>query len=120
METPRQKCVRLLGALEDLAGQEAAALTRRDFACLLHAQERAAPLVRHLAEHGPAVADASLRSRVATWLARRNERDGVLAVEIDRAKAELNQLDVSERRIKSVAPAYGLGMTAPSRLNAVG
>lgn len=114
METPVQTCTRLLAALEDLAGQEAASLAGRDFAAVLQLQDRSAPLVAHLAAHGPAVADATLRQRIATWLAGRQRTSASLATEIAQAKTELQQIATSRRQAARVAPAYGR-LTGSSR-----
>ena len=61
METPEQKCLRLLGALEDLAQAENVALAAGDTEGLVSLQERAAPLVAYLAEHGAAIDRKSTR-----------------------------------------------------------
>ena len=121
METPAQLCARLLAALEELAAQEAASLQARDFAAVVHLQERAAPLVAHLAEHGPAVADDALRARIAAWLAHRHETGEWLAEQIAHTKAELEKLDAARRRVARLRPAYGSGPAASSgQLCAVG
>jgi len=120
METPAQLCARLLAALEDLAAQETASLQARDFAAVIHLQERAAPLVAHLAEHGPAVADDALRARIAAWLAQRRENGEWLAGQIARTKAELEKLDATRRRVTRLAPVYGRGPAVTRQLCAVG
>ena len=109
METPAQTCVRLLTALEDLATQEAAALEARDFATAVTIQTRAAPLVEHLAAHGPAIADKdpAFRSRVAAFHARRQQSGEWLATQVARAKEELLRMQAGQRRVARIAPVYG-------------
>jgi hypothetical protein len=51
METPAQRCARIVSALEDLVNQEAAALRAGDFDAVNEIQDRAAPLVEFLALH---------------------------------------------------------------------
>jgi hypothetical protein len=114
-------CARLLVALEELSAQEAASLEARDFAAVVHLQERAAPLVAHLAEHGPTVADDTLRARIAAWLARRHETGEWLAEQIAQTREKLRELDTSERRVTTFATTYGQPATTASRqLCAVG
>ena len=120
METPVQTCSRLLAALEDLARQEATTLAARDFATVVKLQERGAPLVAHLAEHGPAVADAALRARIAAWLAHRHKTGEWLAAQIAQTKAELENLDARQRQVARLAPAYGRAAAASRQLSAVG
>ena len=115
-------CARLLAALEELAAQEAASLAARDFAAVVHLQERAAPLVAHLAEHGPGVAkdDPALVGRIAAWLARRHETGEWLAGQIARTKEKLSEVEAAQRRVARVAPAYGRGAEVSRRLCEVG
>ena len=120
METPAQLCARLLVALEELASQEAASLEARDFSAVVHLQERAAPLVAHLAAHGPAVADTALRVRIAAWLARRHETGEWLAAQIAQTKEQLREVEAAQRRVSRLAPAYGQGGEVSRRLCAVG
>jgi hypothetical protein len=120
METPAQMCVRLLAALEDLSTQEAACLDARDFSAVVRLQERAAPLVTHLAEHGPAVADAALRTRIAALLTRRAQCGEWLAEQIAQTKEKLREIEAAQRRVSRFAPAYGQGMAVSQRLCAVG
>jgi hypothetical protein len=120
METAAQTCLRLIGALEELGVHEKASLAARDFPAVALVQERAAPLVAHLAEHGPSVADDELRRRIAAWLARRHEYGEWLAAQIARAKQELAEIEASERRIRRVSPAYAREVEAASRWSATG
>jgi hypothetical protein len=122
METPAQTCLRLLAALEDLATQEAAALDARNFPAAVAIQTRAAPLVEHLAAHGPPIAekDAAFRARVAAFHARRRQTGEWLATQVARAREELLQMQVSQRRVAQIAPAYGSGGQPARQLCAVG
>lgn len=107
-------------ALEDLAHQESASLQARDFAAVVQVQERAAPLVVLLAGHGPAADDPALRERVAAFLSRRRKTGEWLAGQIVRAKAELDELEASRRRVTRWVPAYGRNREGSRRLHAVG
>ncbi len=120
METPTQMAARLVTALEVIARDEAACLGVRDFAGVAHLRERADPLVRHLAEHGPAVADAALRARIAAFLGRHRETGDWLAGQIERTAEQLRDVEAARRRVTRVAPAYGRGDGVPRRLCAVG
>lgn len=120
METPKQTCVRLMGALEDLGAQEAACLGTKDFDALFHVQERADPLIKFLGEHRADAVAAGIESRIAAWLARRQENARQLATEITAAKSRLDQLDANRRRLTRVAPAYGARDARSPRWQAVG
>jgi hypothetical protein len=120
METPAQRCHRLIGALDDLAAQEAASLAADDIEAVIALQKRAAPLVQDLGERGPAVVDDVLRSRVSAWLVRRREIMDRLAVRIEEARGQLGQLNASRRRVAQVGPAYGRNEAATQRLRLVG
>ena len=120
METPAQRCTRLLVALEDLAGQEAASLASGDVATLIALQQRADPLVAYLGKHGPAVADDGMRARVGALLTRRRETAVVLARRIEETRSRLKELEASRRRVARVAPAYIQGTETSRRLCAVG
>ncbi len=116
METPVQKCARLVTALEDLVAQEAVCLQTRDFAAAISIQDRAAPLVEHLSLHGPNVADQALRRRVETLIARRNDTATWLATELRQTREQLLGLQASQRRVAKVAPAYGRGSDSRRQL----
>jgi hypothetical protein len=121
METPAQTCLRLMVALEELAASEEAAMQTRDFVAAVEIQDRAAPLVEHLAVHGPAVADDSLRARVGTLLRRRARTGEWLAAQIAQAREELQGTRASQHRVARIAPVYGSVRGAGSRqLLAVG
>lgn len=117
METTAQTCSRLLTALEDLAAQEAAALDARDFPAAVAIQGRAAPLVEHLAAHGPPVADKdpAFRARVAAFHAHRLQMGEWLATQVARAREELREMDSSRRRVAQIAPVYGRARRPQSR-----
>jgi N-acetyl-gamma-glutamylphosphate reductase len=120
VDTPAQTCRRLLAALEDLAAQETSALAAADFVSLAQLSQRAAPLVEHLAEHGPAVVDPSFRTRIRALLERRRANDDALAVQVARAKAEMKRASDSQRRIAQIAAIYGRVGAAARQLSAVG
>ncbi len=120
METPAQVCRRLLAALEDLAAQETTALAASDFATLAALSRRAAPLVEHLAEHGPGLADAPFRARVQALLARRRQNDDLLADHLARTKTELKRAQESQRRVAQIASIYGRADATTRSLRAVG
>jgi hypothetical protein len=111
METPAQRCERLLSALEDLASAEAASVGTRDFSAVLEVQDRAGPLVEFIATHGPAVADARLRSRITAFLRRRAETGERIARQISEVREELARTRASQHRVARIAPVYG---SAPS------
>lgn len=120
METPRQTCVRLMGALEDLGAQESVCLGTKDFDALFAVQERADPLIKYLGEHRADALAAGIEPRVEAWLALRQENARRLATEITAAKAQIDQLDANRRRLTRMAPAYGARDTKSPRWQAVG
>ena len=108
MDTARQRFARVVGALEDLVAQEAAALQVKDFSGVAEVQERAAPLVSFLAAHGSEIStDPVLAAGIRALQARREETSTRLAFEITLTRDELAQTLTTERRIAQVAPAYG-------------
>lgn len=106
MSTTAATCARLLGALEDLAAQEALLLRAADFQAVLATQERAAPLVERLAALA-GTADAAVRIRVSGVLALRARSLEWLSAEMARVRADLQQMQSSHRRIAQFAPVYG-------------
>lgn len=120
METAAQACARLVTALEDLAAQEAVCLQTRNFDAVVSIQNRAAPLVEHLAKHGPEVADDELRNRIAAVLARRTETGAWLMAEIERTRERLNSLQANQRRVSKIAPAYSQSAGPRRQFSAVG
>lgn len=113
-------CERLLTALEEMSGREAAIMAQGDFVELAELRRRMEPLVTELGERGPAVADGGFRRRVSIWLAHRQEVEARLALEISRVKVALDELDASGRRIRRLAPSYRSEVGVPRRLQAVG
>lgn len=107
METPEQKCLRLLDALEELAQAENVALAAGDAEGLASLQERAAPLVAFLAEHGSAIAQESTRRRVAAWLEHRRLTESFFAGHIARMQERMREIDAARRRVARLAPVYG-------------
>ena len=120
MSTPKQTCLRLLGSLEDLAAQEAALVAGCDFAGLAKIQERTAPLIEHLALHGPAVADDAFRARVRALLTLRHRTDDELNAKLIRARQELKRTKESEHRVAQIAAVYGRSDATARQLSAVG
>lgn len=121
METPAQTCSRLMTALEELAAQEEAAVRTSDFAAAMEIQGRAEPLVGHLAAHGPAIADHTLRTRVWSFLRRRAQTEEVLAAKISEAREEMQRTRAGQHRAARMAPVYGSsGGLRPRQLLAVG
>jgi N-acetyl-gamma-glutamylphosphate reductase len=120
VDTPAQTSRRLLAALEDLAAQETTAIAAGDFVALAKLTRRAAPLVEHFATHGPAVVDASFRTRVHALLERRRQNDDALNVQLARARAELERANESERRIAQISSIYGRTGAASRQLCVVG
>ena len=120
MESPAQTCARLLVALEELVAQEAGRLEARDFAAVVRIQERAAPLIEHLAVHGREISDEAFRARVRAVLARRQRTGEWLGAQLARVREELRQTVIAQRRMAQMAPAYA-GMSRPRRqLSAIG
>src|ERR1051326_8674240 len=115
METPAQMCGRLVAALEDLAGQEAATLQARDFVSAIAIQDRAAPLIELLVSHKEDVTDAALRARMAALIARRNQTGEWLGEQMAKVREELQRTDAAQRRVAQVAPAYTQPTPATSR-----
>jgi hypothetical protein len=111
MPTTPGQVSRVLGALEDLASQEELLLHAEDYAEVAAVQVRMAPLVHFLVEE-EAAADAALRQRIASFVARRDRTQQRLATEVGKMREEMVQLEASRRRIARVAPAYGLRSAA--------
>lgn len=121
METQAQKCTRLVAALEDLTNQESDCVRGRDFATIVSIQRRAAPLIEHLVVHGPAVADAALRGRIAAIIARREETAASISREVETTRRKLDALKDNQRVVWQIAPVYGRRTNVPrSRLRVVG
>lgn len=120
MATTAETWVRLLGALEDLAAQEALLLRGSDFAGVLATQARAGPLIARLATLAE-TADAGVRLRVKSVLALRARSLEWLETEMSRVRDELQTMQVSSRRVAQFAPVYGHGPRgAPTQFNAQG
>lgn len=111
MESPAQKCSRLATALEDLAQQEAMCLAAKDFAAVIEAQDRAAPLVEYLVTHAKAVTDEKVRQRIATVVELRRKSEEAIAIELAQIRVRLEEVQAKQRRAAKVGPAYGQGAT---------
>ncbi|WP_457795386.1 hypothetical protein [Horticoccus sp. 23ND18S-11] len=121
METEAQRCNRIVTALEDLAGQEATALANRDFATVLALQERTQPLVDFVVSSGAVVAKASgLRVRIAALRDRRDRTSSALSAQLEQTRADLAQLQVKQRRVARIMPAYGQPAEATRHFQAIG
>jgi hypothetical protein len=121
MESPAQRCTRIVTALEDLTGQEEAALANRDYGVLLSLQERTAPLVEFLITDGATqIRQPSLRGRVEAVHARRAQTGARLAVAMADNRRDFQQTQVTQRRVAQVGPAYGHAHAATSRWQAQG
>jgi hypothetical protein len=108
MESPVQRCSRIITALEDLTGQEEAALANRDYVVLLSLQERTAPLVEYLITDGAThVRQPTLRGRVEAVHARRQQTGDRLAVAMADNRRDFQQAQLAQRRAAQVGPAYG-------------
>lgn len=112
MENSAQKCARILSALEDLAGQETAALQSGHFAAAAEILSRAAPLIDFLAGDGTAALDRTLRERLRCVAELRARNSAWLARELARTRDELRHTQAAERRVSRVAPVYGGAATA--------
>lgn len=123
MQTPAQRCARLVTALEDLAAQEECALRAGDFAVVETLQERAGAVIGDLASRSVAMADESLRERLVAVSARRARSSEWLAGELSRLRADLAETKASRGRVAQIAPVYGRSPSATrvaSRLEYVG
>jgi hypothetical protein len=107
METPAQRCARLVGAFEDLAGQEAAAVAAGDFEAVAAVQARIEPAIAFLVANANFVSLGSLRTRIADASARRQETARCLADQLARTREALGELKTNQRRLARVAPVYG-------------
>jgi|SRR5687767_3920002 hypothetical protein len=120
METVAEHCERIVTALEDLVAQEGAAVASRDFNAMLALQERTAPLVDFLVAKAPAASGSTLRNRIFTLHDRRRQNGDALAAEIERTRAELQQMENTRRRVAQIAPVYGQPGLTRGQWQAVG
>lgn len=121
MESPAQRCARIVTALEDLAGQEAAALASRDFNAVLALQERTTPLVEYLVTAGANhIREPGIRSRVTALHELRQRTSESLAHAIADTRSELRRTQASQRRVAQIAPAYGQHAPRAAQWQAVG
>ncbi|MES2695206.1 MAG: hypothetical protein V4773_17155 [Verrucomicrobiota bacterium] len=123
MQTPAQRCARLVAALEDLASQEESSLRTGDFAAVESIQERAGAVIGDLASQTIAMADEALRARLRAVSARRSRSSEWLAGELERTRTELSETNASRGRVAKIAPVYGsapAASRAASRLAYVG
>ena len=99
--------IRLLGALEDLAAQEAMQLAGENYAAVRQTQERAEPLVTELARLGGSAVTTALRPRLEALLERRRKNEARLTAQIARVREALALTQTHQRRLAHIAPAYG-------------
>jgi hypothetical protein len=120
METIAQHCERIVTALEDLVAQEGAAVASRDFSAMLALQERTAPLVDFVIARAPVPSGSALRNRLMALHERRRQNGEALAAEIERTRAELQQMQNTRRRVAQIAPVYGQPGLTRGQWQAVG
>jgi len=122
METSAQTFARLVTALDEVLVQEDSFLKMADYAAVLEAQRRAAPLVEGLARLEPEIADKAARARVSALVTRRAHVQELLASRISEVRCNLGRIREDEQRLMRVGPAYGRGpaVSPPSQLSAKG
>lgn len=121
MESPAQRCARIVSALEDLAAQEAAGVARQDFATVQTLHERTAPLVEFLAATGAeALGAAGLRRRLVAVYELRARSSEILAAAMAQVRVDLARTEAGQRRAARIAPAYGAHEERAPRLQVVG
>lgn len=116
MQTPAQRCARLVAALEELAAQEECALREGEFAVVETIQERAGAVIGDLASQPIAMADEALRDRLIAVSARRARSSERLAAELSRLRADLADTRASKGRVAQIAPVYGSSPSATARV----
>lgn len=121
MESPAQRCTRIVAALEDLVAQEAAAVAREDFVAVQALHERIAPLVEFLVSAGADLLGAAgLRRRLTAVYDLRHRSGEAVAAAMARVRSELDANQASRRRAARIAPAYGQPGVRTSQLQAIG
>jgi len=125
MQAMAQRSARLIAALEDLAAQEAAAVSTGDFGAAGALAERCAPLVAEIAAQANGknvMTDEALRRRLRAIRDRRAETSEALATQMARLRDELQQTQAAQRRTAAIAPVYGARVAAKgsSQLSLVG
>lgn len=99
---------RLLGTLEELAGEEQVLLRSLDLAEALQLAEQAEPLVEKLCEMLETAPEiATLRPKVEALVARRRANAALLDEHLEKLQGELRRIDQARRRVTRVAPVYG-------------
>ncbi len=121
MQTPVQRGVRLVAALEDLVGQEEASLQAGDFSAVAEIQLRTDALIVDLAAQANDTPTTSgMRMRLSAVQARREQTSAWLEGEIETTRKALTETDRSRRRVAQIAPVYGRVAAEPrSQLSAV-
>jgi hypothetical protein len=107
---------RLVGALEDVVGQEATLFRAADYSGIRATQERAGPIITRLAEMSSS-AGAAISARVVELI----ERRAALLLEMKRVSGQmsrdLKEVDEYERQFGRVAPVYAKREAPRSRLS---
>jgi len=107
METPKQRFVRLVAALADLADQEGASVRIRDYATVVSLQARAGVIVAELMSVATDLADPPTRERLAAIVKLRQATARTIQQQLDVTKEQLTALQQSLRTVAKVAPVYG-------------
>ncbi len=105
MTDAARELVRLVGALEDVVGQEAVLFRAADYDGIRAVQEKAAPIVARLATLGP-IGGVVVNERVARLIERRAAVVGQMRSACGRVKHELSGVLEGAQQCARVAPAY--------------
>lgn len=119
METAPQTISRLLGALETLTVEEHLLLDHGHFIEATAVQAREQPLVARIVEllFQPGVSaalDESVQLRAQRLLASQHAQAERLAVSIEEARTQLDQLRSAQSRAQKLRPSYGATDSAPA------
>lgn len=106
METPFDTAVRLITALEEMAGQEGVLLRSLDLVEAVQICERAAPLVERLCRLAQEPAVQALQPRIGDLVAQRRRNAALLDSHLARLQGELRRIDEARMRLARVTPAY--------------
>lgn len=107
---------RLVGALEDVVGQEAILFHAADYAGIRASQERAGPIVTRLAEMSSS-AGAAISARVVALIERRATLILEMKLVSGQMRRDLTEVGEYERQFGRVAPAYAKREAPRSRLS---
>ena len=121
METPAQTATRLLGALQELTGQEGMYLRGGYYDLAADVRRRTAPLVEQLAALAgqPGLPDVRAEVRALVELSERHA--AFMREKMSELGAEIRRTDQARQRVAQVVPAYGQpAAPAPKRFAAAG